>query len=345
MLILNVMKKRIYLLATTFFIGSALLAQPTLLFETHRLKAGIDNSMSHCAYMEPGNGGENVVWDFSGLEFEKVFTGYVENSASTEYGKNFEEADTELREFNSQFYFSIGDNKIEQLGYSSSNGKIQTRYTLPFVKMKFPFTYNDVFSGSFSGATYYSGIEMGVINGNYTIEADGWGQLVLPGEITYNNTLRVKTEKSYVNELESTDQYVSITSYRWYNSMHRYPLLVLTEFSVGGSDNTSLNYQAAYNTNAVDGISPIAAESIILYPNPTIGNLMLEYDAVAAGKLVLSIIDNNGRVLREFEQEIAYSGIQHISLSSKINGLVPANYQLVIRNGDMSIKRSFSIVE
>lgn len=336
------MKKKITLFASAMILGSIAMAQPTLVYETHRLKAGNDNVMSYCEYMEPGISGENVVWDFSGLKFVKAFTGYVA-VPSSDAQQDFKTSNTELTEFNSRFYFDIREDRIEQYGYSSADGRVQTHYTTPFIKMKYPFTYGDIYSGSFSGTTYYSGVETGSVSGTYTVEADAWGKLILPGGVSYSNTLRVKTEKSYVNASVNHPQEVTITTYRWYNSAYRYPLLVLTDFSVKSAGNISFKNQAAYNNNAV-GISPILEESVALYPNPTSSDLMLEYDAVAAGTLTLRIFDKSGKELRKLDRTISYAGLQQINLTSAIRDLKAASYLLVIQNGEQTISRNFSVI-
>ena len=110
-------------------------------FEQHALKAGVDNPMSYCNYLEPGLAGTDMLWDFSELKFEKSFTGYLNNSGESELGSNYLDADTELKEFSSNFYFKVSEDQIEQYGYSSANGNVQTFYSTPFVKMKYPFEY------------------------------------------------------------------------------------------------------------------------------------------------------------------------------------------------------------
>jgi hypothetical protein len=337
------MKMRIILLASFFLTGSALTAQPVLTYETHCLKAGSDNEMSYCAYQEPGDAGENKVWDYSGLEFEQVFTGFLRNSSESAIGQNFAGTNTELTEFSSRFFFNVSEDKIEQYGYSSLDGRIQTHYSTPFVKMKFPFTYGDAFSGSFTGTTVYFESEGLEINGLYAVEADAYGELILPGHVKYDNTLRVRTEKSYTHKLFNSEQEVSIVTYRWYNSLHRYPLLVLTEYTVTSNNNKSTNYQAAYNTRAVNEISPVSEESVLLYPNPTDEGLMLEFNAVAAGSINIRIIDSSGKLITGSDYDIGSGGIHQINLSDKISGLLPSNYLLIIYSGNRTIKKSFTI--
>ena len=155
----------------------------------------------------------------------------------------------------------------------------------------------------------------------------------------------MRTDKSYLNELPNSEQEVYITTYRWYNSVHRYPLLVLTEYSVSINGQITIKHQAAYNNRAVVGISPAESGSILLYPNPATDHMMLEYNAVAAGTLLFSIIDKGGKVISEFRHEVMQAGIQQIDLSDRINDLMPSNYLLIIQNGDLTQSHSFSVID
>ncbi len=330
----------------SLFVLSAAIAQPVLNFDRHALKADEDNPMSYCEYEEAGISGANITWNFSDLQFTRSFTGYLKNSAATKIGVTFSEANTELTEFDSKFYFRVDQNKIEQYGYASTDGRMQTRYDIPFIKMKFPFSYGDFFSGSFSGKTYFSGIERGDMTGTYSVEADAFGTLILPGNTLYENTLRIRTEKRYSSTYQNqVSQEMSVITYRWYNESHRYPLLVLTEYTVKSGDVITTNYQAAYNNNAINFISPVIAESLVLYPNPADSYLAVEFDAVAAGSLAFTINDAAGKTARTFSRDILTGGKQYYDLSERIHGLRPGTYYLTVQNGNEIIDRNFTLVK
>lgn len=335
---------------TTFLFIAGILAnvvfgQATLTYEKHALKSGYDNPMSYCSYLEPGLTGSNVLWDFRSLEFKRSFTGYLTNSNESELGKIYTMANTDLDEFGAHFYFNVSQSKIEHYGYSSSNGRVQTKYSIPYVKMKYPFSYTDNYTGSFSGITLNSGVEVGEINGSYSVEADAYGTLLLPGGSQFLNTVRVRSIKNYTSTYSNSEQEVEVITYRWYNEVHRYPLLVLTEYSVKTGENISTNFQAAFNNNAVNIISPISITSLTLFPNPASSQLIIEYEGISTGELSFSIIDANGRLVRSFQQEITNSGLQQFDFSKQIEGLRPASYVLRIQNGEESINRSFSLIE
>ena len=205
---------------------------------------------------------------------------------------------TVLTEFNSLFYFDVTPQGITQYGYASDDGKLVTEYDVPFEKIKYPFSYGDQYSGSFSATTSYQGTPQSELNGTYSVEADGYGKLILPGNISYDNTLRVATTRNYTSTSGSTTSDIELTTYRWYNNSHRYPLLVLTEYKVTTAGNTNITYQSAYNNNAVQNLSPVQAGSLSVFPNPASSRItsynvcytkLLRFNAVRNGHIQLNV--------------------------------------------------------
>lgn len=329
--------------ALTSFI--VLSAQTIVTHQAHALKVDEHNPMSYCEYIDAGMAGENITWNFNSLKVESSFTGYLNNPKSSENGSAFSSANIELAEFDSRFYFRSDENKIEQHGYSSSDGKSQIFYSSPFIKMKYPFAYGDIYSGSYTGKYIYSGAETGEVHGSYSVEADAFGTLILSGNITYENTLRVRTEKSYTIQFKNSSQIVNSVTYRWYTQSHRYPLLVLTSYTTNSGNSNHTNYQAAYNNKAVNDIIPITDDQLTLYPNPVSSSLMLEFNTLAAKELNLQIFDASGRLVRSFVRQVSSAGYQQFDLSEELSGLHPSTYTLVIIEGSNQIKRSFTKVK
>jgi hypothetical protein len=336
------MKKIITFLSAIVLTGTICFSQTVINHATHALLNGVDNPMSYCEYLNPGTPGQNITWDFSDLQFKNAFTGYLKNSQLTENGPAFPQANTELAEFSSRFYFDVNESQIEQYGYSSADGRSRIYYETPFIKMKYPFAYSDIFSGSFSGSYEYANVPTGSITGTYTVEADAFGTLILPGGKQFETTLRVKTIKSYENVFSNSTQEVEIITYRWYNESHRYPLLVLTEYTTKVGDNVNVNHQAAYNSNAVNHVVPLVVESILLYPNPASSALTLELNSQLTGSLEFELFDASGRSVRKFNREVI-PGHQSFNLSNEIKGLKPATYMIVIDNGKDKIVKNFTL--
>lgn len=268
-------------------------------FETHAIKNESNNEMKLCTYVNPGAAGANQIWNFSQIEATSNFTGYVKSSYHSVNSMLFPQVNTELNEFNNRFYFRIAENKIEQYGYSSLDNLVVTTFDKPFVKMKFPFTMGDNYQGTFSG-TYKSGNSNSNISGTYEVIGDGYGRLILPGNFIVDNTLRVKTLKSYSHSISGVDQTVEIVAYRWYSDWHRYPLLVLTQVKSSANGSTSVSYQAAYNTNLSKPANTISSETksdklFDVYPNPTDQIININYFVAEDGFVTIELYDLAGK--------------------------------------------------
>ncbi|MBN1118801.1 MAG: T9SS type A sorting domain-containing protein [Bacteroidales bacterium] len=341
-----IIKKTLGIVLISFSSLSFLVAQPTLTKQNHSLMAGEDNPMTLCEYTSPGINGADVVWDFSGLVVTKTFTGHVN---MTNGGAEFPRATTALEEFGANFYFEENDNELIQLGYISENKKTVITYNQPFVKMQYPFNFGDNIHGVFGGDYFYNNKEIGQIDGTSSVEADAWGTLLLPNAKEYPNTLRVKTVKNYTLKFTSSSQDVEIATYRWYNSIHRYPLLVLTEITTTTGNNKSVKFQAAYNNNAVSAIDDILAvnsESISLYPNPSEGELYLTFSAEQASQVQLTIFDVVGKQLHNNTSVNLVQGMNTISLTDVVDGFKPGTYILKLyNNGTSLIQKEFIITE
>ncbi len=319
--------------------------QTILKFEDHALKPGMHNPMSYCSFIDPGIAGSDVTWDFSELRFIKSFEGYINKSQDTEFGKFFAESNTELAEFNSRFYFKVSEDKMEQYGYSTDDGKHQVHFSVPFVKIKFPFVFKDVFSGSVEGTASYNGIINSTIGGSYFVEADAYGTLILPGNTMYENTLRIRTEKEYTTHYSNLDQEVYIITYRWYNSAHRYPLLVLTTYTTKTKNSESIHHQAAYNVNALKSVEQFYEEDVEIYPNPASKTLNVRLNALSEGNYYFEIFNTSGEFIHSFYRETSAVGLHDFDLSGVITGLKPANYVLVISNANTSVSKNFVLAE
>lgn len=341
--------RTLLLLIIAFLFTIQINAQTTVLhYETHALKNGVNNPMSYCQYAEPGQAGNNQTWNFSTLKFTKAFTGYIRNSSANGNQKIFTRSNTELQEFNSRFYFDVNSNEIDQYGYASVDGRSVVKYTTPFIKMKYPFKYGDLYTGTLQGISEYMNVKNADISGNYSVEADANGTLILPGNVVFENTLRVKTSKTYNMQFSNSSQQVNVVTYRWYNATQRYPLLVLTKVTTISGKNTFNTYQAAYNNNVVKNqtsVKNIVADQVFeVYPNPASSQLMVRFNAVSQGTLGFEIYDMNGKLMKNFQRNIEANGTVQYNISEEIQGLLPATYLLVVVDGESRISKEFTLV-
>ncbi len=318
----------ILLLATA---GNLFAQKPIVLkFEKHAIKSESNNEMNLCKYVDPGNGGENVTWNFSGIETTNGFTGVVKSSYHSTNSSLFPQANTDLQEFNNHFYFNISNNRIEQYGYSSLDNLVVTTFDRPFVKMIYPFTMGDNFRGTFSGI-YKSGNSTGDISGNYEVTGDGYGTLILPGNYTVENTLRVKTLKTFSQVVSGITQTYEIVTYRWYCDWFRYPLLVLTQIKMSVNESTSVTYQAAFNNKATKAAeNPLAnvnSDKLFdLYPNPTNQFININYVVANDGLVTIELFDLSGKKISTFLNEEMKAGNYTLQPNLVNEGLFKGTY-------------------
>lgn len=324
---------------------SVILSQTSLTFEKHALKSGFDNPMTYCAYTEAGDSGSNIFWDFADLKALEEFTGKLNDVSDGD----FTYVNTVLEEFGVKFYFNVSEHGIEQHGYVSADGRTSISYSNPFEKVRFPFNYQDSYTSPFSGEYYTDNEITGQIDGSAFVTADSWGTLLLPGKTEFKNTIRLKSVKTYKLELESSENDVKMITYRWYNSTHRYPLLVLTEIttSVNGKA-MKTRTQAAYNSNAVKAealdLKQTALSNIEVYPNPSQGDVFISLNSTIEATVDISITDMSGKEMFKEINNIS-SGDNVISLSGKLHHLDEGLYLITINVGnrveviELSLKR------
>lgn len=340
------MKRLFFPFATALLIGN-LCAQPVISYSNHALLPGENNPMTLCNYTSPGNGGINVSWDFKNLVAVEQFTGLVNMVVAD---NNFSEANVELEEFGTSFFFKSDENSIQQVGYASKDERTIITYAQPYEKMVFPLNYGDVRNCTFSGTYTFDGQPIGEVTGTGTIEADAWGTIILPNNKVYENTVRVKSVKSYTVTFNSnTLQDVEVVTYRWYNNYHRYPLLVLTEYTTISNNNTSKNYQSAYNNNAITGIDSPGMEAangaIKLYPNPAETELNLYFISSTEKTIQVKFFDISGKEILLMQEINIAQGENIISFSKEIAAFKPGSYVLKIISDNKTDTREFILTK
>jgi len=219
--------KRLYTLALILAVGTTLLAQQVVLTsKTHGLASDNVNEMKMAVYEDPGSSGKNQIWDLSGMKSSKDIQGLVTRASESDPDLHFSLANVVLNEGGHNFFFCQEEDVLTAWGTMTSTGQVRMKYHQPFIKMKYPFTFGDEFSGNYEG-TYYLGDKEAPLTGTYSAKGDGYGKLILPGGKEINNTLRVVSTRSYEVMLESGTQTYDILTYRWYSRNERFPLAVL----------------------------------------------------------------------------------------------------------------------
>ncbi len=319
--------KRFYNFLLVVSVSSAISAQNVVLtHNNHALSADNTNQMKLTKYVSPGNGGENMLWDFSNLEEVNDFEGFIKSSYEVDEENIFPESNVVLNEFGNKFYFKLNEESLEQYGMASSSGKVVIEYDRPYVKMKYPFQYGNSFTGSYGGTYKSSNLEV-EIDGTYEVEADGYGKLILPDGVEIKNTLRVVSKRLYTRKFSNPND-VEIITYRWYNDTERFPLLVLTTIKSTTNGKSSTSYQAAYRETVATAIEEIDVElfDVKIYPNPFENQFTIDYSVQKDADILIELYDNTGKKVKTLVENKLQQGNYTYQYNAKENNLSQGVY-------------------
>ncbi len=330
------MKKMYFLLVIGLMIAINSQSQTILTFKSHGLLPDERNPMMLTKYLEPGQDGQGVVWNFSALEATSNFIGSIHDPYIIKGGSKFSAANTALEEFGSYFFFNSNSNQLEQYGYLSNNGSTAIEYTKPFVKMRYPFSFNSSYSGSFEGKYISNDKEIGGIIGSYQVTGDAIGTLILPEGKSFRNVLRVKEVKSYDQVLGGSTTRIEETTYRWYVNEHRFPILVLISCNYTYENGqATITTKAAYNSNVLISNNNLTSSNsdykLEVYPNPYYDkvNINLHIDAMAnVNIIVYDLIGKRIAVLADKNED---AGDLTYNFSAKELGLAKGTYIVKVK--------------
>jgi hypothetical protein len=281
-------------------------------------------------YTEPGVEGKNVVWDFRNLELVSDFAGTLDDPTFSKGVGIFTESNTVLEEFGNYFFFKSNESGIEQHGFMSNSGTTTIVYDQPFVKMRYPFTFGSSYTGSFGGTYNSNERNIGTIQGTYTVTGDGMGTLLLPGNKSYSNVLRVKEVKAYNQSLNNRGYDIEVVTYRWYVNEHRFPILVLIKSSsFFENGRTGSSTQAAYNPLAITPLDVTTTADNLnfsAYPNPYRDQISIRFNLENPSNVNLSVFDVNGRLVKVLFTGDEVSGEKNYKFSAKEMGLASGAY-------------------
>ena len=193
---------------------------------------------------EIDNVGKNVIWDYSNLKnLDETTTQWIVSPKGINEAKDYPEATLVEKYSDGKYVFLKADkNKTYLLGFVDEKSKIKIKYPQPVLIANRPFSYNEKISETYTTSYTVSGMDFSG-KGTVTIEADGFGTLILPNK-TYTNTLRIKITQ---NQTDTLKQYNSISNttlvtYVWFDTIHTSALLKMTETKSQYHSEKSIQY-------------------------------------------------------------------------------------------------------
>lgn len=194
--------------------------EPEINLSSNMPQAGDILTRQVLPYVYEGASGNNIIWDFSGVEpVEERAICYVQCGDSL---LGFDE--------DGVCYYQADDDGFWQTGYENNLERMDYRQRLP--QFRTPLAYGDLYTNTFEGEGRYCDTHYMRQSGSCQISADGLGMLVVSEEDTLKNVLRVRTvttsalhisKDSIENDFDNMKQIVR-EQYQWYVKGFRYPV-------------------------------------------------------------------------------------------------------------------------
>lgn len=180
---------------------------------------------------ETGNTAANITWDYSKLaKAEETITQRIVTPDSVIGANEYPDATLIEKYPDGKYVFlKASPDETYLLGFVDAGAKMKIRYPQPVLIAKRPFSYKETVTKPFTTSYSVNGMDF-TGNGKVTIQADGFGTLILPDK-TYNNTLRIKITQNQSDTLKqynSTNE-MTIVTYVWFDKSHTSALLKMTE--------------------------------------------------------------------------------------------------------------------
>jgi len=320
-------------------------SQVTIDYSSHAPVLGDFNSYLSVDFISPGESGKNIVWDFSGCNFTGKTTNSVQMKPDAgEKAMLLIEPTFVINENGNLFYHEVTEKTYSLTGFKNDDFLIV--YEEPLKRMVYPFSYSSEITGTLKAvATNIKNSEV-EINGNYKIQADAFGVLILPGNIK-KNVLRVCQSSSTVQVSRCQEVIVDSYKYMWYSAEDRYPVVtaVITSqhFSNGDVKNfeeTWINSKVLAVPETAEVMSPESEGSAELatfnvFPTPfnesSEINFMLTDDAVVS----LSMHGVAGNKIKTILDETSLkAGQYNFNIKSAESALKPGMYFLKLSVND-----------
>ena len=249
--------------------------------------------------LDPGNGGANQTWDFSGLPtliFDRKFS--IVPYANSPYASSFPSANLTFKVVSatqtdpSYSYYKLTSTNLETVGSEDSAGvQIETDH---YILFEFPYSYNMVLTD-----TYEFQDDPTVITATSTY--DGYGTLITPYN-TFTNVIRQKSVQIYSNA-------ITTTFYTWYTT-NPFKIIMSFTFITGIFSSNSADVYTNYTSL---GLNDFEQETVIsLFPNPASTTLNLRLpNNVSIDKII--IVDGMGKIVLQQSESTNVINVENLT--------------------------------
>lgn len=330
------MKKFIYILFA-LAISLTSYSQVVMNYATHAPVAGDFSSFSGVNFINPGESGKNVVWDFKNVDLNGKTT------FSKQYIPDNDEASLflfkpnhELEENGNRYFHDLNEKSFSITGFINEDFVIQ--YQKPLTRMIYPFAYSDFYEGELLATAKNKNNSNIEISGNYSILADAYGEIILPGNI-HKKVIRICWKSSSVQVSACYEVNIESTKYGWYSASDRYPIATCviqekrfsngkTEFSQETWINNSVLNLSSPESNENNEMSVLEENiQINTFPNPFREDIQISYLLTHDAEVSMAIFGASGNKIADLQNPSSLkAGIYTQDLNAQKLNLKPGLY-------------------
>jgi len=331
--------KKVYLFSILWILAAGSFAQNSLTYTKNSLVVGDSNEFREIQYVEPGNSGSDRIWDFSKIQYsDKKPIGRISNISSQELA-GVGPYNILLSENGYEYYFFFTEDGFEERGFANQEKELSMIYSDPILKMKYPFSFGQQFTDKYAGIAMFQKNFRIDITGDYTVNADAFGTLILPDRVV-KNTLRVKIVKTGLERNMCGSTETNTVRYLWYAAGYRYPIMNIgvMEYQKSGQLPTvtrtaSVNLNQKSENDGITDVDPVNYQaddtdvSVILFPNPFTDKLTYNYFLRKSLPVTIDIYDMMGKIsVRLVKNQLQGEGLHTGVLDGVTYGLTPGVY-------------------
>jgi len=306
-----------------------------------------------------GASGENICWDFSGVDFEhsSVIVDtiacilpngtpfYDEPNVNYNISNLCLRSDTEIFELNDNTYsyYILENDSLNYVGDWADNGGSEKWY-YSFSDLKtdliFPFSYNDSHIDFFESSYLdLAGDGWHYQTGSVEVTIDGYGKLITPERDTILNTVRVKEVVTTVdsNFIYGIENFTN-TSFYWYSTDEEGPIL---QFNMHPIQTSTIRSGYYLKKQEVPITTTENLEHVVfsIFPNPSSTSFKIRVEDGISEEMVISIYDSSGRLVKRIRN------IRSTTLLLDKDNMSPGIYLVEISNNKKSIGRKKLLIQ
>jgi len=281
------------LITPNFSVNAQILIAPSFL-------SGDGFSYGVTDFINAGEPGENMIWDYSGLVTQDSYNVLILPSSPSPYEDDYPDANwiMEIAAASQSIYCNFGPEFFEFFGGVEQGASYPLDDSDRF--WPYPFEYGETWNDSMSGTLNAQGM---IINRSGTTEStlNGYGSLLMPGGFQLDDVTRVQLDREIIDSSFVGVDIYKINQIRFYHDTLLAPLIVHTNFQIISELDTTVIDNTELLQSYTVGVSPIEQPKAEfgMFPNPASNNVQVVWSSFGASTNKIEIRDITGRVIKE----------------------------------------------